>query len=78
MKPVPRAVGAKVSKYQVFVKENFGRVKKEMGKGTHGEVMEVLGREYRESKATGSSGSDKQELDFESIVKEMEVISLDD
>lgn len=73
-KPVPRAAGGKVSEYQTFVKENFARVKKEKEGRSHGEVMEALGREYREGKAEGG----KKDLDFGSIVKKMEIITLDD
>lgn len=73
-KPIPRAAGGKVSEYQTFVKENFARVKREKEGRSHGEVMEVLGREYRESRAADG----KKELNLESIVKEMEIITLDD
>jgi hypothetical protein len=73
-KPVPRAAGGKLSEYQVFVKENFARVKREGDGRSHGEVMEVLGKEYREGKAK----SGQKESNLESIVKEMEVVTLDD
>lgn len=84
VRPVPRAVGGKGSEYQTFVKENFGRVKKEMRGVSHGAVMEVLGREYREGKGGGvgatatAKGSEKKELDIESVMRELEVITLDD
>ena len=42
---------AKVSDYQLFVKENFQRVKKESASASHGAVMEAIGRLYREQKA---------------------------
>ncbi|KAF2788019.1 hypothetical protein K505DRAFT_379192 [Melanomma pulvis-pyrius CBS 109.77] len=57
VKPVPRAAKGpegkprEKSEYQVFVKQNFGRVKKEMeGLGLDvqmGKVMEAVAREYR-------------------------------
>ncbi|KAJ4290954.1 hypothetical protein N0V90_010150 [Kalmusia sp. IMI 367209] len=60
-KPVPRggAVGKdgkrEKGEYQVFVKDNFARVKKDMaarGEDTQmGKVMEAVAREYREMKA---------------------------
>jgi predicted SprT family Zn-dependent metalloprotease len=57
-KPTPRQVGAgkgEKSEYQVFVKEHFARVKREMEeKGEDakmGRVMEKVAREYREMKA---------------------------
>lgn len=60
-KPVPRGGvagkngdGAKKSDYQIFVKENFKRVKEDMtmqGLDTQmGKVMEVVARQYREQK----------------------------
>lgn len=69
-KPAPRGgkavdgTGKKKSDYQVFVKENFKRVKAEMasqGLDTKmGRVMEVVAREYRESKAEkGVDGLDE-------------------
>jgi predicted SprT family Zn-dependent metalloprotease len=54
-KPTPRAAGKDVSEYQVFVKANFARVKKEMesnGQSSQmGKVMEGVARDYREMKA---------------------------
>lgn len=50
IKPVPRAEGRGPSEYQKFVKENFTRVKKERPAIGMGEVMAVLGREFREMK----------------------------
>ncbi|KAH8724556.1 SprT-like family-domain-containing protein [Phaeosphaeriaceae sp. PMI808] len=58
-KPTPRGVGVagkkEKSEYQVFVKENFARVKKGMvdggESGQMSKVMEAVAREYRESKA---------------------------
>ncbi|KAF2259978.1 hypothetical protein CC78DRAFT_502352, partial [Lojkania enalia] len=61
-KPVPRGAAAaatpggkrEMSEYQVFVKRNFGRVKREMAeRGVDyqmGKVMEEVAREYRETK----------------------------
>ncbi|TID14022.1 hmg box-containing protein [Venturia nashicola] len=79
-KPVPRKEGAKVSEYQVFVKENFKRVKQERVGASHGEIMEILGREYREGKGGGAGvkASGKKEFDVESVVKVFEVITLDE
>jgi predicted SprT family Zn-dependent metalloprotease len=79
-KPVPRAGGkAKASEYQVFVKENFQRAKRENpGKG-HGTVMEILGAMYRERKAKGTGTRDaREETSVEMLTKELEVIALED
>jgi predicted SprT family Zn-dependent metalloprotease len=58
-KPTPRAAGKdgakrETNEYQVFIKANFSRVKKELGaKGLDcmmGKVMEAVAKEYREKK----------------------------
>lgn len=76
-KPTPRAgvVGkdgekvVKKSEYQVFVKENFARVKSEMAaKGADtqmGKVMELVAREYREKK-------ERERVDGEKVVIELD------
>jgi predicted SprT family Zn-dependent metalloprotease len=60
MKPVPRSGAAEKSEYQVFVKENFARVKREMearGEETKvGKVMEGVAREWREAKGKKAEG----------------------
>lgn len=68
-KPIPRggATGKDGKKqsgeYQVFVKQNFGRVKKEMeGRGEDtqmGKVMEAVAKEYREQKAAKMKDAEK-------------------
>jgi predicted SprT family Zn-dependent metalloprotease len=64
-KPVPRAGAAEKSAYQVFVKENFARVKREMeGRGEDtkvGKVMEGVAREWREGK--GKKGGEADGLE---------------
>ena len=77
-KPVPRkgtgVVGEK-SEYQVFVKENYARVKRGLDEaGVEsglGKVMEVLGREYRErkerEKKEGKKGVGEMELALEKL-----------
>jgi predicted SprT family Zn-dependent metalloprotease len=61
-KPVPRAGAAEKSAYQVFVKENFARVKREMesrGEDTKvGKVMEGVAKEWREEKEKKGSEED--------------------
>jgi predicted SprT family Zn-dependent metalloprotease len=62
-KPVPRGVDGvrKEGEYQLFVKETFGRVKREIlargEDGSMGKVMEAVAREYREMKARKEGGS---------------------
>jgi len=84
-KPVPRGGGAaQVSGYQVFVKANFQRVRKENAGASHGVVMETLGRRYREEKArkTNSSEGDGTEPDKETVLDKiihgLNVVSLEE
>ncbi|KAL8818372.1 MAG: hypothetical protein Q9191_007957, partial [Dirinaria sp. TL-2023a] len=61
MQPAPRKVKAGaggdeaggLSEYQRYVKENFGRVKKEMEGAAVGEVMKKVGESFRLMKANG-------------------------
>lgn len=50
IKPVPRKVEGGGGGYAAFVKEHFKEVKKGMPGEGHKEVMEALGRKYREQK----------------------------
>jgi predicted SprT family Zn-dependent metalloprotease len=75
-KPTPRGGGGAAdgkegkprekSEYQVFVKENFARVKRELGeKGLDtqmGRVMETVAREYREAKERKAGLGEVEEL----------------
>ena len=85
-KPTPRGVGAGVavgkdgkrekSEYQVFVKANFARVKKELeaeGKDAQmGKVMEAVAKEYRDRKGTvGVKG--KEIIDLEAALDGMKI-----
>lgn len=77
MQTKPTVRNGKVSEYQTFVKENFQRVKRENAGASHGGVMEMLGRQYRERKMLKGDKEGK-ESDVNSIVRELEVITLDD
>lgn len=84
-KPQPKGE-AKVSEYQLFVKENCQRIKRENPGMAHGAVMEMLGRLYREQKQGKSGGAGAGELgvgmkakvDVDAVMNELEVITLDD
>ncbi|KAL8831259.1 MAG: hypothetical protein Q9170_005378 [Blastenia crenularia] len=67
VKPVPRGEGKGISEYQKFVKEHYSRVKKDKPAMAMGEVMTVLGREFREMKALR-----KEEV----VVVEQEVVEV--
>ncbi|KAI4608657.1 hypothetical protein J4E89_003863 [Alternaria sp. Ai002NY15] len=85
-KPTPRGVGASAavgkdgkrekSEYQVFVKANFARVKKELeaeGKDAQmGKVMEAVAKQYRERKGAGSSKA-KEIIDLEAALDDMKI-----
>ncbi|KAF2444377.1 hypothetical protein P171DRAFT_464010 [Karstenula rhodostoma CBS 690.94] len=82
-KPTPRggAVGKDGKKqngeYQVFVKENFARVKKEMeGRGEDaamGKVMEVVARAYREMKAAKAKEVESKVDDLEAAIEGLKI-----
>ncbi|KAL8932526.1 MAG: hypothetical protein Q9216_006799, partial [Gyalolechia sp. 2 TL-2023] len=91
IKPVPRAEGREPSEYQKFVKEHFRRVKGERPTMGMGEVMAVLGREFREMKErrkedvivveenlVGSGESDGKENDvgLDSVVSKLDLLDL--
>lgn len=73
-KPPVRSV--KKTDYQVFVKENFARVKRENPEASHGLVMGILGKMYREQKKGVSLVKDEVE-ELKSLTKTFEVITLD-
>ena len=66
------------TEYQKFVKEHCQRVKRENPGMKHGEVMEILGRLWREGKEKreGSGVAGKSALD--AVVRKLEVVTLDD
>jgi predicted SprT family Zn-dependent metalloprotease len=83
-KPVPRNGGAgkngegpKQSEYQVFVKENFKKVKAEMalqGLDTQmGKVMEVVAKQYRERKKEKEATSVKAVDTLDDALKELKL-----
>jgi predicted SprT family Zn-dependent metalloprotease len=83
-KPVPRNGGAgkngegpKQSEYQVFVKENFKKVKAEMalqGLDTQmGKVMEVVAKQYRERKKEKEGTSVKAVDTLDDALKELKL-----
>jgi hypothetical protein len=72
--------GGEKSEYQVFVKEHFARVKKEMvGRGEDvqmGRVMEVVAREYRARKGTKGSELAVAEVGVEDVESALEGLKL--
>ena len=54
IKPVPRKVEG-VGEYQAFIKREHARVKTENPNAKFGEIMAILGREYKENKMQGSA-----------------------
>jgi len=79
----PPVRNTKVSEYQSFVKEHFQRVKRENGGASHGVVMELIGRLYREQKALKTqntdTGEDTGKVDgIDTVVRALDIITLDD
>ena len=79
--PVPRKTTA--SDYQLFVKEHFQRIRKEQGNGSHGAVMEAIGKLYREkrlmeSQSTTHASQDPASDDINALIKDVDLITLDD
>ncbi|KAL9071230.1 MAG: hypothetical protein Q9157_005550 [Trypethelium eluteriae] len=81
IKPVPRGTKGP-SEYQEFVKKVFKDVKQKNPAIKHGEIMEIIGRMYRESKAARTDGDGKidksTETKFDGLAKEMEVLIIED
>ncbi|KAK0650278.1 HMG box-containing protein C19G7.04 [Lasiodiplodia hormozganensis] len=65
------------NEYQIFMKENFQRIKRENEGKSHKEIMEVLGREYKEAKAQGSRPT-RVEDDLKSVTRAISAVALDD
>lgn len=87
-KPVPRKgfETGKRTEYQDFVKKEYERVKKEQPGAKFGEIMAVLGREFREQKnkgakmeeqltVVGKASSEKE--DIENVLGDFEGLNLD-
>lgn len=79
-KPLVRANANGPSEYHLFVKEHCQRLKRENPGVAHGVIMEMLGKSYREQKGTknASVGIAEEKVDVDSMVRELEVITLDD
>lgn len=58
-KPVPRADGTK-NEYQIFVKENMKRIKQENPGSPQKDIMGMVGKQYREFKASKVAGADAE------------------
>ncbi|KAL8709988.1 MAG: hypothetical protein Q9225_007366, partial [Loekoesia sp. 1 TL-2023] len=88
VKPVPRREGKGMSEYQRYVKERFAGLKKERPEMSMGEVMAVLGREFREMKATRKEenivlekeaedgGLDLKDAGFDFVVRKLDFLNL--
>ncbi|EON68951.1 hypothetical protein W97_08209 [Coniosporium apollinis CBS 100218] len=87
VRPAPRKAGGGKGEYQIFVKEKFRAVKKENPGLGVSEVMEVLGRMYRERKEAGGAdvraegtgdGGAVEGDGLDAVVAQLEVVTLDD
>lgn len=83
MQTKPPVRNAKASDYHLFVKENFQRIKRENDGVSHGVVMELIGKLYREQKAqkaqmTDGGGENGTADSVDTVVRALDVITLDD
>jgi hypothetical protein len=68
-------MNVKVSDYQMFVKENFQRLKKDSASTSHGAVMEAIGKLYREEKAKKAAQYDAGTMD--ELVGRLDVVTIE-
>ena len=73
-KPAIRSM--KKSDYQVFVKDNFAKVKGQNPEVSHGVLMGILGKMYQEQKRNANAVK-MGEKEMESLTKTLEIITLD-
>ncbi|KAI4113653.1 MAG: hypothetical protein LQ338_008142, partial [Usnochroma carphineum] len=90
VKPVPRGEGKGMGEYQRFVKERFAGVKKERPELTMGEVMAVLGKEFREMKdsrkedvvvveekeAEAGDRDEEKDVGLDSVMRKLDFLNL--
>ncbi|KAL8739227.1 MAG: hypothetical protein Q9181_000118 [Wetmoreana brouardii] len=89
VKPVPRAEGKGMSEYQTFVKKHFAQRRKERPDMSMGEVMALLGKEFREIKAQkneviaveeellkNKGQRPEEQQGFETLVKKLDSLDL--
>ncbi|KIW00905.1 uncharacterized protein PV09_07652 [Verruconis gallopava] len=74
-KPVPR--DTKTSEYQLFVKEHCQTIKRDNPGLSHGSAMEMLAQMWKEKKAEDRLNN-REKSDLEHVVKELQIITLDD
>jgi hypothetical protein len=83
IKPAARATNGP-TEYQAFVKKVFKQVKQDNVHMKHGEIMETIGRMYRESKAKSSDSTpgveteQKSRTKVESLIQEMGILVIED
>lgn len=82
VKPVPRGgavVGGKVGGYAGFVKLHFAAVKKSLPPGSsQKEVMEAVGRKYREEKERKEAEATTTKSGVDDLVSKLDVVVLED
>jgi predicted SprT family Zn-dependent metalloprotease len=82
IKPVPRGSavpGGKVGGYAGFVKQHFADVKKSLPAGsTQKDVMEAVGRKYREEKEKKAAEATTPKSGVDDLARALDVVVLDD
>jgi predicted SprT family Zn-dependent metalloprotease len=74
IKPPVRAT--KTSDYQIFVKENFKKLKAQHPNESHGFIMKLIGELYREQKSVSNSPSTTSHVTVEELAEKLDVICL--
>lgn len=82
IKPVPRGSavpGGKVGGYAGFVKQHYADVKKGLPAGSsQKEVMEAVGRKYREEKERKAAEETGTKSGVDDLTRALDVVVLDD
>ncbi|KAL1620301.1 hypothetical protein SLS54_006085 [Diplodia seriata] len=62
--------------YQVFMKENFQRIKRENEGKSHKDIMEIVGREYKETKIKQAKQVDVED-GLRGVTRAVEAVTLE-
>jgi predicted SprT family Zn-dependent metalloprotease len=73
-KPLPRKGDGALTDYQCFVKENFQKIKTANAAASHSEIMEIVGKMYREQK---NSDRDNVTQSSQALDEMMDKLKLD-
>ncbi|TKA66255.1 hypothetical protein B0A49_08427 [Cryomyces minteri] len=81
IKPAPRKEGKGSTEYQMFVKERFSKMKKDHPDWKHGEIMQAIGKMYRERKEAVEKTIERPDdvvANVGDVARVLEFITIDD